>query len=131
MSPPPAFLRAGLRSANAALRFRSSGRSRYRHRLQTQTGEISCPMQGTRQHSASFITIATTAVVSVLRFAADADLLWPMAALLFAIGQVFTVASRSWLFHFIATASPYALAAPFGGRHRDFATMPALPHDFV
>ena len=71
-------------------------------------------MQGTRQHSASFITIATTAVVSVLRFAADADLLWPMAALLFAIGQVFTVASRSWLFHFVAPSSP-ALIALFGG----------------
>ena len=66
-------------------------------------------------------------------FVSDADLLWPLSVLTHASGQVFTVtvASRSWLFHFIATASPYALAAPFGGRHRDFATTPALPHDFV
>ena len=32
------------------------------------------------QQSASFITIATTVVVSVLRFAADAGLLRPLAA---------------------------------------------------
>ena len=43
---------------------------------------------------------ATTAIVSVLR---TRILLGPLAALSFAIGQVFTVASRSWLFYFTAT----------------------------
>ena len=51
-----------------------------------------------------------------------------MAALLFAIGQVFTVASRSWLFHFVAPSSPACWQLPSGGRHRFSASSPAVGH---
>ncbi len=90
----------------AALRFPVLGPLSLSPPPQFHTSESSCPLQGTVPTSCKFLHCATTAVVSVLRFAADADLLWLLAALLFAIGQVFTVASRSWLFHFVATASP-------------------------
>ena len=109
-SPPPDEWRAFV--------CRPSGRlTSAKHTSATAAQGIYCKFQ----------QFATIAVVSVLRFAADADLLWPMAALLFAIGQVFTVASRSWLFHFVAPSSP-ALIALFGGWHRFSPASPAGIH---
>ena len=96
-SPPPDEWRAFV--------CRPSGRlTSAKHTSATAAQGIYCKFQ----------QFATTAVVSVLRFAADADLLWPMAALLFAIGQVFTVASRSWLFHFVTRATPAFWQLPAG-----------------
>ena len=96
-SPPPDEWRAFV--------CRPSGRlTSAKHTSATAAQGIYCKFQ----------QFATIAVVSVLRFAADADLLWPMAALLFAIGQVFTVAPRSWLFHFVAPALPALWRLPAG-----------------
>ena len=91
--------RAAIRCA--ALRFRSSGRSRFRHRPRSQASEKSCPMQRTRQHSASFSTSATTAAER---------------------------RPRSWLFHFVTPATPAFWQLPSGGRHRFSASSPAVVH---
>ena len=63
-------------------------------------------------------------------FVWDADLLWPLSVLTHASGQVFTVtvASRSWLFHFVAPFSPALWQLPSGGRHRFSASSPAVVH---
>ena len=110
-SPPPDEWRAFV--------CRPSGRlTSAKHTSATAAQGIYCKFQ----------QFATIAVVSVLRFAADADLLWPLAALLFAIGQVFTVASRSWLLHFVTPATPAFWQLPSGGRHRFSASSPAVVH---
>jgi len=59
--PPPASLRAGLRSADAALRFRSSGRSRYCPRHPFHTSEPFCPLPQNALTSCKFQQSAVTA----------------------------------------------------------------------
>ena len=95
---------------------------RYRHRPRYQAVEESCPLQEMRQHRASFLTSATTAVVSVLRIC-------------LADGGAF-VCHRPSIHHRLTIVAfslrrygcACALAASFGGWHRFSASSTAVVH---